>query len=81
MRTVLLFGMPRSGTTWLGKIFDSHPDTLYRHEPDSRGTLNTLPMLPIESDVEKHRSFLLDYVAKLPAIRDEKKFRAAANFH
>ena len=72
MRTVLLFGMPRSGTTWLGKIFDSHPDTLYRHEPDSRGTLNTLPMLPIESDVEKHRSFLLDYVAKLPAIRDEK---------
>ena len=72
MRTVLLFGMPRSGTTWLGKIFDSHPGTLYRHEPDSRGTLNTLPMLPIESDVEKHRGFLLDYVAKLPAIRDEK---------
>jgi len=36
MRTpVLLFGLPRSGTTWLGKIFDSHPDTLYWHEPDS----------------------------------------------
>ncbi len=32
---ILLFGMPRSGTTWVGKLFDSHPDTLYRHEPDS----------------------------------------------
>jgi hypothetical protein len=32
---ILVFGLPRSGTTWLGKIFDSHPETLYRHEPDS----------------------------------------------
>ncbi len=32
---ICVFGMPRSGTTWIGKIFDSHPDTLYRHEPDS----------------------------------------------
>ena len=32
---ILIFGAPRSGTSWLGKIFDSHPDTLYRHEPDA----------------------------------------------
>jgi Sulfotransferase family len=31
---VLIVGAPRSGTTWLAKIFDSHPDILYRHEPD-----------------------------------------------
>ncbi len=31
---IFLVGAPRSGTTWLGKIFDSHPDVLYRHEPD-----------------------------------------------
>jgi hypothetical protein len=33
-RISLLVGGPRSGTTWLAKIFDSHPDVLYRHEPD-----------------------------------------------
>jgi len=32
---ILVFGMPRSGTTWLAKIIDSHPNVIYRHEPDS----------------------------------------------
>lgn len=31
---ILVLGSSRSGTTWLAKIFDSHPDILYRHEPD-----------------------------------------------
>jgi hypothetical protein len=34
-RTVLVIGAPRSGTTWLGKILDSSPSVLYRHEPDT----------------------------------------------
>jgi len=41
---VLVIGMPRSGTTWLGKILDCSPQSLYLHEPDS-GTLS--PRLPI----------------------------------
>lgn len=32
-RVVSLHGAPRSGTSWLGKIFDSHPDTAYRFQP------------------------------------------------
>jgi len=64
--------MPRSGTTWIGKIFDSHPDTLYRHEPDSRGSLNSLPIFAFHKDAEKYRPFLKAYVAQLPAIRGEK---------
>jgi hypothetical protein len=28
-----IHGVPRSGTSWLGQIFDSHPDTAYRHQP------------------------------------------------
>ncbi|MBI5329082.1 MAG: sulfotransferase [Betaproteobacteria bacterium] len=69
---ILLFGMPRSGTTWLAKIFDSHPDTLYRHEPDGRGTLNSLPLFPSRRDAEQYRHFLDGYIAHLPDIRDEK---------
>jgi hypothetical protein len=32
--TILVLGSARSGTTWLAKLFDSHPEILYRHEPD-----------------------------------------------
>ncbi|MBS0640412.1 MAG: sulfotransferase [Proteobacteria bacterium] len=39
---ILILGAPRSGTTWLAKIIDSHPDVLYRHEPDE-----TLPSPPV----------------------------------
>lgn len=39
---ILILGAPRSGTTWLAKIIDSHPDVLYRHEPDAVPTLSPL---------------------------------------
>ncbi|CAI8966248.1 sulfotransferase [Methylocaldum szegediense] len=46
-KLIILVGMPRSGTTWIGKLFDSHPDVLYLHEPDSIRPLNNiLPLLP-----------------------------------
>ena len=31
---ILLIGSGRTGTTWIGRIFDSVPDTVYLHEPD-----------------------------------------------
>lgn len=32
-RVVSIHGVPRSGTSWLGQIFSSHPDVAYRHQP------------------------------------------------
>jgi len=69
---VLLFGMPRSGTTWIGKIFDSHPDTLYRHEPDSRGTLNEIPLLAAVERAEAYREVIERFVRNLPDLRQAK---------
>ena len=44
-RIVLLFGMPRSGTTWLGKLFDAQRQTYYLHEPDSVDANISIPLL------------------------------------
>lgn len=32
-RLIAIWGPPRSGTTWLGQIFDSHPAVAYRFQP------------------------------------------------
>ncbi len=32
-KVVTLYGVPRTGTTWLGQIFDSCPETVYRYQP------------------------------------------------
>jgi hypothetical protein len=33
-RVPFIMSAARSGSTWLGKVFDSHPDVVYLHEPD-----------------------------------------------
>jgi hypothetical protein len=33
MKVVIVTGMPRSGTSWLGQIINSHPAVLFRMEP------------------------------------------------
>jgi len=69
MRLVLLFGLPRSGTTWLGKVFDSHPQTLYRHEPDSATNLGAVPLLLERSEAEAYRSAIEAFARALPEMR------------
>lgn len=69
---ILLFGMPRSGTTWIGKIFDSHPDTLYRHEPDSWGLLNSIPLMAPVERAHDYARHLLEFCARLPGMKQTK---------
>ncbi|MET0116110.1 MAG: sulfotransferase domain-containing protein [Sedimenticola sp.] len=60
--TILLFGMPRSGTTWIGKIFDSHETTLYRHEPDTRKKINKISLMESVDKGESYCDYLNQYI-------------------
>ena len=71
-KVILLMGMPRSGTTWLGKIFDSHPDTLYRHEPDRVRRIEAVPLLAEAAHAESYRTAINEFAASLPYIRVTK---------
>jgi len=70
---IFVFGSARSGSTWLAKIFDSHPDLLYLHEPDitDRG-LDLLPhwfdAAPSKAAVER----ACKYLRRLKAIRNAR---------
>src|SRR5580658_4388008 len=64
-RVVLLLGAPRSGTSWLAKIFDSHPDVLYRHEPDTVLRNWDLPWMCPRDEVGKHVDAARIYLRQL----------------
>src|SRR6476620_5127954 len=63
---LLLFGAPRSGTSWIGKIFDSHPMTLYKHEPDSLGF--DVPLIPQLEQADELRKPIGDFLRRLPGM-------------
>ena len=65
-RPIFAFGMPRSGTTWLGKILDSHPLTLYRHEPDTWHRLDDVPLFAAPEPGAEIRLELRGFIASLP---------------
>lgn len=64
-RVVLILGAPRSGTSWLAKIFDSHPDVLYRHEPDTVLRNYDLPWMCPPEEVPAHRDAARAYLRSL----------------
>lgn len=70
--TIVILGVPRSGTTWLGKIFDSHPDVLYRHEPDTVLRRTNIPGWVLRSEVPLHREAARDYLRRLIGVRTLK---------
>ncbi len=67
-RLVLLLGAPRSGTTWLGKIFDSHPDVLYRHEPDTLDRGGALPKIVAAGEIPAWQAMARAYLLRLAAL-------------
>ncbi len=58
MRNIGIFGVPRSGTSWLAHIFNSHPDVALRFQPlfsyGHKGSLST------HSSAEEIRTFFKD---------------------
>ena len=62
---ICLAGMPRSGTTWIGKIFDSHPKVLYRHEPDSVQRLDSIPIFADLREVKVFSRAMRSWVVSL----------------
>ncbi len=64
-RVVLLLGAPRSGTSWLAKIFDSHPDVLYRHEPDTVLRTWDLPWMCPRDEVARYVDEARRYLGQL----------------
>lgn len=64
-RVILILGAPRSGTSWLAKIFDSHPDVLYRHEPDTVLRNYELPWMCPPDEVAAYRAAAQAYLRQL----------------
>lgn len=62
---ILIFGSPRSGTSWIGSIFDTHPDTLYRHEPDTVLRGDGLPYTFAADDLDRHVPAARRYLEQL----------------
>lgn len=69
---VFIVGSARSGTTFLAKLFDSHPDVLYRHEPDSVMANADIPFVPRDDAVQDLLPAAGDYLDALHHVRATK---------
>jgi hypothetical protein len=69
---VILLGSPRSGTTWIAKILDSHPDVLYRHEPDTIRREPGVPTIVARNDIPGLLPAARKYLDRLISARNLK---------
>lgn len=65
---ILILGAPRSGTTWLATIFDSHEAVLYRHEPDTIDRGTQIPGPCPRHEIHRHRAAARDYLLRLATL-------------
>ena len=71
-RRILILGVARSGTSWLGKIFDSHPNVIYRNEPDFHLPTTELPYFCNSTDFPRFARAATEYLSRLSEIRTTK---------
>ena len=72
MKRLFLIGAPRSGTTWVAKVFDAHPDVIYRHEPDSALSNSHIPAHVPEEDLSAYIDDARAYVDRLFTVSNLK---------
>ncbi|MDR4515912.1 MAG: sulfotransferase [Nitrosomonas sp.] len=70
MDKIFIFGLARSGTSWLGSIFDAHPDTIYRFEPDASLFDQNLPYIFSDEEVPEYLERARKYALKLHDVKD-----------
>jgi len=69
---ILILGSGRSGTTFLAKLFDSHPEVIYRHEPDSIIISKNIPFQPKIDELIHYIPETQTYINKLASNRAPK---------
>jgi hypothetical protein len=69
---LLIIGMPRSGTSWLGKIFDRHPGVLYRFEPDTVDRRGRPPYICTPDDIPRYLQATEAYLDRMTRVRTLK---------
>ena len=78
---IYIIGNARSGTSWLGKIFDSHPGVVYRHEPDASHPSYDFPFFIEDDEYEKYRAIASDYLQQLCLVRTSRAVGRRPQFH
>ncbi|MFZ5609146.1 MAG: sulfotransferase family protein [Pseudomonadota bacterium] len=80
MKGVFIIGSGRSGTSFLQRVFDSHPDSLCLHEPDTLMRTAHPPFLPAAEDHARLSPAMADYVACLARMRALRAVQKRPNF-
>ena len=69
---LIIMSSGRSGSTWFAKLFDTHPDVLYRHEPDSVLHHHSLPFHPAQDEQDTYVDSAREYLKTLEDVRTVK---------
>lgn len=78
-RVTFVLGGARSGTSWLAKILDSHPDVLYRHEPDIALQGRREPDFPRFCELEEEARYLPAARAYYGSLLDIRALRTSGS--